>query len=93
MNDLTMGFENIVNSNGITIAIAGIVIVFSALAIIAIFIALLPKILPLLEKLFPIEHHAHGHAPAPSEAAGHDEILAAVAHALFHKQAGSLPAK
>lgn len=91
MNDLNMGLENLINANGITISIVGIFIVFSALTIIALFISLLPKLLPLLEKLFPVEDHSHA-APS-SEAAGHDEILAAVAYTLFHKQAGSLPAK
>lgn len=92
MKDITMGFENIINANGFTITIVGIIIVFIALAIIALFIALVPKLLPLLEKLFPEEQH-HQHSPAPSQTAEHDEVLAAIAHALFCKSAGSLPAK
>lgn len=91
MNDLTMGFENIINANGVTIAIAGIIIVFSALTIISLFIALQPKLLPLLGKLFPEEHHPHG--PSSSQTADHEEVLAAIAYTLFRKQAGSLPAK
>ena len=91
MQNLTMGFENVIATNGITISIVGIVIVFSALSIIALFIALLPKILPLTEWLLPTEEHAH--ASTASKSADHDEILAAIASALFHKQAASLPTK
>ncbi|PLX86317.1 MAG: hypothetical protein C0617_01700 [Desulfuromonas sp.] len=91
MNNLTMGFENIINANGVTIAVTGIIIVFSALTIISLFIALLPKLLPLLGRLLPEEQHPH--APSPSQSSDHEEILAAIAHALFRKQAGSLPTK
>lgn len=91
MNNLTLGFENIVNANGVTIAIMGMLIVFAALAVIAIFISLLPKLLPLLEKVLPVQHH-HA-APAPSQPSDHEEVLAAIAYALFRKQAETLPAK
>ena len=91
MNNLTMGFENVINGNGVTIAVVEILIVFLALTIISLSIALLPKALPLLERLFPEEHHHN--SPAPSQAADHDKVLAAIAYALFRKQAGSLPAK
>lgn len=92
MNNLTMGVENIVSTNGITISIVGIIIVFAALSIIALFIAMLPKLMPLTEKLFPVEEHPHG-APTVSKSSDHEEVLAAIAYALFHKQAESLPAK
>jgi len=92
MNDLTMGFENIINANGVMIAVVGILIVFLALAIISLSIALLPKILPLLERLFP-EEHPHHSSPSPSQPADHEKVLVAIAYALYRKQAGSLPAK
>jgi Na+-transporting methylmalonyl-CoA/oxaloacetate decarboxylase gamma subunit len=91
VNDLIIGFENIINTNEVMIAGVGILIVFSALAIIALFIALLPRILPLLEKLFP-EEHPH-HITSSSQTADHEEVLVAIAYALFRKQARSLPAK
>lgn len=91
MNNLTLSIENIVNANGVSIAIMGMLIVFAALAIIAIFITLLPRLLPLLEKVVP-EAHRHS-APAPSESSDHEEVLAAIAYALFKKHAEALPAK
>ncbi len=93
MNNVTMGLENIVTSNGISISIVGIIIVFSALSIIAIFIALLPKLLPLAEMLLPEEENSHAPAPTASKSADHEEVLAAIAYTLFHKHAESLPAK
>lgn len=91
MNNLAMGFENIVSANGVTIAIMGMLIVFSALTIISLFIALLPKLLLLLEKIIPEEHHQH--EAAPSQPADHEQVLAAIGYALFRKHATSLPAK
>ena len=91
MNNLTMGLENILAADGPTIAIMGMLIVFSALTFIALFISQLPKLLPLLEKILPEEHH---HTAPPSTPGGdHEKVLAAIAFALFHKEAGSLPAK
>ena len=90
MNNLTMGLENIVTSNGATIAIMGMLIVFLSLAVIASAIALLPRILPLLEKILPTEHHAA--ETATSVPADHEKVLAAIGYALFHKEVGSLPA-
>jgi Na+-transporting methylmalonyl-CoA/oxaloacetate decarboxylase gamma subunit len=92
MNNITMGFENIVAADGVGIAVTGMLIVFAALALIAIVIALIPKLLPLLEKAFPEEHRHH----APSVASlpeDHEKVLAAIAHALFHREAGTLPTK
>jgi len=90
MNNLTMGLENIIAGNGYTIAIMGMLIVFAALAIIALFISQLPKVLPLLNKVLPEGHH---HAEQPTKhSADHDQMLAAIAYALFRKEAGSLPA-
>lgn len=93
MNNLTMGFENIVASNGIAISIVGIFIVFAALSIIALFIGLLPKLMPLTAKFFPEEEHPHTATPKASQSSDHDEVLAAIAYALFRKKAETLPAK
>lgn len=92
MNTLTQGIENIVASNGIAISVVGMLIVFAALSIIALSIALIPKLMPLTEKFFPEEENPHA-APVVSQSSDHDEVLAAIAYALFHKQAASLPAK
>jgi sodium pump decarboxylase gamma subunit len=91
MNNPTLGLENILAANGFTIALMGMAIVFLALTFIALFISQLPKILPLLAKVFPVEHqHAE---PAGNHADDHEKVLAAIAYALFHKEAGSLPLK
>lgn len=92
MNHSIMGLENVIAGNGPTIAIMGMLIVFAALTIIALFISQLPKILPLLNKILPeAQHHA---APVAANHSGdHERVLAAIAYALFHKEAGSLPAK
>ena len=91
MNGLFMGFENIITANGLTIAIVGMFIVFLALAIISLFISLLPKVLPLMAKVLPEVHHHHN--SSVSQSPDHDEVLAAIAYALFRKQAKSLPAE
>ena len=83
MNTITMGFENIANAHGMTLSLVGMLIVFSALAIISICITMVSKFLPLLEKLFP-EVHPHP-SPSSSQSADHEEVLAAIAYALFLK--------
>ena len=94
MNNLTISIDNIINSNGISVAVVGILIVFMALAIITLVIAQLPRVLPLLERLFPVEEHPH-QSPATIrvEDHEHEKVLAAIAYALFHRQSGSLPAE
>ncbi len=91
MNSLTMGVENIIIANGITIAIMGMIIVFAALILISLFIALLPKLLPLFERVLPELHHHQ--PPAPSQPADQEKLLAAIGYALFRKETGSLPQK
>jgi Na+-transporting methylmalonyl-CoA/oxaloacetate decarboxylase gamma subunit len=92
MNSLNTGLENIVAADGIGIAMTGMLIVFAALAFISIVIALIPRILPLLEKAFP-EEHRHNAPSSTSLPEDHEKVLAAIAHALFHKEAGTLPIK
>lgn len=93
MTDLTMGFENIITTNGIAISIVGIVIVFAALSVIALFIAMLPKLMSLTVKLFPEVEHPHAATPSVDNSSDHDAVLAAIAYALFRKQTQTLPAK
>lgn len=97
MNAVAMGFENIVDAHGISLSIVGMLIVLLALAIIAICITLVSKVLPLFEKLLP-ERQSHsspatGHGQSHGQGADHDEMLAAIAYALFRKETGSLPTK
>lgn len=81
MDKLNFSIQNIINGDGISLAITGMVIVFIALSIISTFIALLPKVLPLLESILPEEHAHHG---PPKKAAKKDnsEVLAAIGYAL-----------
>ncbi len=80
MGTLNFSIQNIINGDGISLAITGMVIVFMALAIISTFIALLPKMLPILESILPEEHAHHG----PTKKVGKDnsEVLAAIGYAL-----------
>ncbi len=80
MDKLNFSIQNIINGDGISLAITGMVIVFMALAIISTFIALLPKMLPLLESILP-EEHAH-HGPTKKVKKDNSEVLAAIGYAL-----------
>ncbi len=80
MGTLNFSIQNIINGDGISLAITGMVIVFMALAIISTFIALLPKMLPILESILP-EEHAH-HGPTKKAKKNDNEVLAAIGYAL-----------
>jgi oxaloacetate decarboxylase gamma subunit len=80
MDKLNFSIQNIINGDGISLAITGMVIVFMALAIISTFIALLPKMLPVLESILP-EEHAH-HGPTKKAKKNDNEVLAAIGYAL-----------
>lgn len=88
MRYLTSGLENIVNGEGIGIAITGLSIVFVALALITLFIAALPQMLTRLENVLPpeIEHHA-----APPAAPLDDEPLAVAVGFALHMKAKDQP--
>jgi oxaloacetate decarboxylase gamma subunit len=51
MGDLNFGFQNILNGQGISIAITGMLIVFIALSLISFFIYLLPKFLRVIANI------------------------------------------
>ncbi len=74
-----MGWHNVVEGDGIAIAITGMLIVFVALVLIAGAIAALPKILAVLDPILPVADHHH-HAPTPSERVPADEekVVAAI---------------
>jgi Na+-transporting methylmalonyl-CoA/oxaloacetate decarboxylase gamma subunit len=68
---MNFSYQNVVEGQGIEIAMTGMAIVFTALVLISVFIALLPRVLVVLNPFLPETTH-HGHAPstAPSAAAG-----------------------
>ena len=84
MNGLEFSVQNIVDGQGISIAITGMLIVFFALLVITIYIAMVPKILGVLAPFLPPEtEHA---APSSGSASGNkrieEELLAAVGYAV-----------
>ena len=73
--ETSFSFQNILDSDGIGIAITGMSIVFIALALITSFIYALPKLLAKLEYVLPPEQTHHSAVPAPQA----DEAALAVA--------------
>ncbi|MEW4528821.1 OadG family protein [Maioricimonas sp. JC845] len=85
---ITIDPQNVVDSNGVALALTGMLIVFSALVLISLFIACVPHLLGLLNRIFPeVEHH---HTP-PRPADQPDlELVAAIGLAL-HRQGRGKP--
>ena len=71
--------QNIIDGQGISIAITGMVIVLFALSAISLFIAALPRILARIAERWPEPAYHHGHtAPAPDNGLS-DDVVAAIA--------------
>lgn len=85
MRELTFNVQNIIDGQGIEIALAGMAIVFIVLALISLFIALLPRILVLIAKKFP---EAEPTTPQSAAKKGDDAVLAAIGYALHLQQRG-----
>lgn len=83
MDTLQFGVQNIIDGQGIPIAITGMAIVFCVLASISIFIALLPKLTTFLGRYFPEDEVPEQAAPVAGDTSN-DIVLAAIAFA-FHK--------
>lgn len=89
-----MGIQNVLDHDGIGLALAGIAIVFFALTLVSLFIAGLPKVLPLVSAILPVVEHPHGGSPSGGSArpAGRpggradEEIVAAIGFALHHRK-------
>lgn len=88
-----MGFQNIIDAEGIGLAITGLAIVFTVLVLVSLYIAWLPRILPLVNTILPVIEHHHG-APMPSAggrptastAEADAEVVAAIALAMHHSR-------
>ena len=77
------GWENIVQSGGVSIAITGMAVVFAVLAIISGFITLLPKALELLHQVAPEAEHHRMPLPEPNRTMAQDaSIAAAIGYAM-----------
>ena len=86
-------FQNVIDADGIGIAVMGMLIVFVALILVSLFIAALPKVLDALSDYLPAEHAYHGgHAAVGGDDRDDEEpIIAAlgfVLHQELHKQQG-----
>ncbi len=81
--------QNIIDGQGISIAITGMVIVFFALSLISLFIAALPRILNRVALVWPEpeEHNGYGSASPQAPDAVSDEIVAAIGVTLHRRQA------
>ncbi len=91
MQEFQFSVQNIVDHNGVGIAITGMSIVFVALTMIAMFIAALPKILAVVEKFLPPESESHHHsaqAPQAAPVADDNEMIAALGYALHLETQG-----
>ena len=87
--DIDSGIQNIVEGQGVDIAITGMLIVFLALGLITLFIAFLPNLLNIIVKLFPYKAVA---GVSEKFAAEEDNVLAAIGFAL-HKRITKDPYK
>lgn len=78
------GWQNVVENDGLTIAIAGMVVVFSALAVISLFIALLPSAMKQLHRIAPEreDRHAAASPPANPPVTEDESVAAAIGFAM-----------
>ncbi len=86
---MSFDVQNIIDGQGINIAITGMVIVFFALSIISIFIAALPKILKWVAVYWPEtdEHAVIGSALPATTRVVSDELVVAIAMTLHRRRA------
>jgi len=80
-----VGFDNILEHDGLGIALTGLMIVFIALALIAIFISLLPHALKVIASVYPETSHGHIHAPITSPTVREKEQVAAAVGFALHQ--------
>ncbi len=80
--ELTFSFQNVIEHDGIGIAITGLSIVFTSLALITLAIATMPEVLAALEKYLPAERDHHGGTSKPAT----DEAVAVAIGVALHAQ-------
>lgn len=91
LGDINLGIRNILDGQGIDIAITGMLVVFAALALISTFIAILPSILWIVNTIYPPEEESH--AQSGGTDIPEDEILAAIWFALHTGIENNIPDK
>ena len=80
MNSLHFSIQNIIDGQGIPIAITGMLIVFCVLALISLFIAVFPKLTAWLGRYFPETEIQEASTPQTSS---NDAVMAAIAY-VYH---------
>ncbi|MFG0335067.1 MAG: OadG family protein [Maioricimonas sp. JB049] len=83
MGFITIDPQNVVDSNGVGLALTGMLIVFTVLILISLFIACVPRLLGLLNRIFPEVDHRHGGPPPPDQPGL--EVVAAIG-LMLHRQ-------
>ena len=81
MESLAYSFQNVIDNQGISIAITGMLIVFTALVLISLFITLLPRIVSALNHRFPEPAETAAVASASTDPA----VVAAIGLALHRR--------
>ena len=79
MGELTMGFQGVIDGNGLELAFAGMVIVFASLSLISTVVALLPLILKVIAKYLP--EKVEPVATPRNKTGADDAVIAAIAFA------------
>lgn len=85
MENLSFNMQNIVDGQGVSIALTGMIIVFSVLVLISLFVVLLPKMLAVIAKKFP---ETEGHNERTQEE-DDGSVLAAIGFVLHQRRAGN----
>ena len=80
LGQTSFSVQNIVENDGLGIALTGMLIVFTALTLITVFIAYLPKLLAALGNVLPPE--TEHHAPPVGRAADDEAVIVAIGVAL-----------
>ena len=88
---LEFNLQNVIDGNGISIAVTGMLIVFVALVTISLFLSALPRLLAVLERYYPQQEHHHGTPAATSTTSVvaqpvTEEMLVAIAVALRERR-------
>ncbi len=80
MFEFSFSYQNVLDGQGIALALTGMTIVFTVLSMVSAFIAVLPRALVIINRYIPEVHH---HAPPKARAQQGDDEEAAVAAAAY----------
>jgi Na+-transporting methylmalonyl-CoA/oxaloacetate decarboxylase gamma subunit len=79
-------FQNVLDAEGISLAVIGMLIVFSALTLISLFIAALPKVLDFLNDYLPEPAHHDSHAGLAGNEPDEEELIIAALGYVLHRE-------